>query len=107
MAIPESRGRTTTAKRLHLLNARRICASCPVLRQCRAWALTDPDPVDFMVAGGLTVHERDVIRGTSRRQRHPIEHGTHSGYVQHHARHEVSCDACKAAHTRYTHGGAA
>lgn len=28
-------------------------------------------------------------------------HGTHSGYVQHRARGEDACDACKKAHTIY------
>ena len=39
-----------------------ICRGCPVLEQCRAWALTAPDPAEAMIAGGLTFAERVVLR---------------------------------------------
>jgi len=34
------------------------CARCPVLLECRAWALTDPDPAVDHVAGGMTPKQR-------------------------------------------------
>jgi len=39
-----------------------ICHTCPVLVECRRWALTSPDPAIDMVAGGLTPWERRAIR---------------------------------------------
>jgi len=42
--------------------AREICDRCPVLEQCRAWALSRPDPAHGMIAGGLTPHERQRRR---------------------------------------------
>jgi hypothetical protein len=39
-----------------------ICHICPVLMDCRRWALTSPDPAVDMVAGGLTPWERRTIR---------------------------------------------
>jgi len=39
-----------------------ICINCPVLQQCRSWALTTPDPAVDHVAGGLTPWERKNIR---------------------------------------------
>jgi WhiB family redox-sensing transcriptional regulator len=39
-----------------------ICMTCPVLQQCRNWALTTPDPAVDHVAGGLTPWERRNIR---------------------------------------------
>jgi WhiB family redox-sensing transcriptional regulator len=39
-----------------------ICHRCPVLIECRRWALTSPDPAVDMVAGGLTPWERRAIR---------------------------------------------
>jgi len=39
-----------------------ICHRCPVLFECRRWALTSPDPAVDMVAGGLTPWERRTIR---------------------------------------------
>ena len=45
--------------------AKRVCRECPVLRQCRAHALAAED---YGVWGGLTAHERDLIRQDSARQ---------------------------------------
>ncbi|MFC8503448.1 WhiB family transcriptional regulator [Pedococcus sp. NPDC057267] len=39
--------------------AKRVCHQCPVIRQCREHALAAED---FGVWGGLTAHEREVIR---------------------------------------------
>lgn len=43
-------------------HARSICNRCPVLHDCRQWAMTDPDPAEWMHAGGLTYRERRAIR---------------------------------------------
>lgn len=42
--------------------AKAICAECPVLAECRIWALTTPDPAIDHVAGALTPWERRTIR---------------------------------------------
>ena len=47
--------------------AKQICASCPVLAQCRAHALAVHEP--YGVWGGLSESERDVI---VRRQDRPL-----------------------------------
>lgn len=40
--------------------AKEVCARCPVLATCRAWALrTSPE---FGIFGGLTAHERRLVR---------------------------------------------
>lgn len=39
-----------------------ICAVCPVLDECRAWALTEPDPAVSHIAGGLHPEERRRLR---------------------------------------------
>jgi hypothetical protein len=39
-----------------------ICLTCPVIAECRSWALTTPDPAVDHVAGGLTPWERKNIR---------------------------------------------
>ena len=41
-----------------------ICADCPVLQQCRSWALTSPDPAIDHVAGGMTPRQRYKWRKT-------------------------------------------
>ena len=48
-----------------IAEAKAICRRCPVLEQCRDWALTDPDPAEAMIAGGLTFDERVVLRRAS------------------------------------------
>lgn len=49
--------------------AKAICATCPVLDECRQWALTSPDPAEQMIAGGLTPDERFAARTGARRRR--------------------------------------
>ena len=39
-----------------------VCQRCPVLSECRDWALTTPDPAVDHVAGGLTPWQRRTIR---------------------------------------------
>lgn len=46
-------------------NAKRICAECPVIDQCRRYALTNPD-IDG-VLGGMTSKERQQQRRRQRR----------------------------------------
>jgi hypothetical protein len=46
----------------HIAHAKTICADCPVLEPCRAWALTRPDPCEALVAGGFTPAERTIRR---------------------------------------------
>ena len=49
----------TRAEFRHIERAKTICAGCPVLWECRAWALSTPDPCVGLVAGGLTPAERE------------------------------------------------
>lgn len=47
----------------HGVDARRqVCLRCPVVDECRAWALTDPDPAFGHMAGGMTPRERWLWR---------------------------------------------
>jgi WhiB family redox-sensing transcriptional regulator len=39
-----------------------ICANCPVIEQCYEWAMSEPDPAQYHVAGGHTPIERRQIR---------------------------------------------
>jgi hypothetical protein len=39
-----------------------ICMTCPVMAECREWAMSTPDPAFDHVAGGLTPWERRNIR---------------------------------------------
>jgi WhiB family redox-sensing transcriptional regulator len=45
--------------RLQVAQAKAVCARCPVLAQCREWALPAQG---YGVAGGLDEHERSKIR---------------------------------------------
>lgn len=39
-----------------------VCARCPVLSPCRAWAMGPVDPVPGLVAGGITSQNRAKMR---------------------------------------------
>jgi WhiB family transcriptional regulator, redox-sensing transcriptional regulator len=66
---PWMRQRACTPTQLHLFfpargasanPAKQICANCPVVQQCAAWALNDHGLEG--VLGGMTAGERDRIR---------------------------------------------
>lgn len=42
--------------------AKRLCQGCPLMQACREWALARPDKAEFGVWGGLTEHERRMLR---------------------------------------------
>lgn len=48
------------AQRKALDRAKELCFGCPVLRQCREWAMRNAEP--FGVWGGMTVSERKRLR---------------------------------------------
>jgi len=60
-------GERGPARRERDASAREICASCPVLQQCRTHALTVREP--YGVWGGLTEDDREAIYA-DRRHRH-------------------------------------
>ncbi|MFE7442377.1 WhiB family transcriptional regulator [Streptomyces chartreusis] len=44
------------------LIAKRMCLSCPILAQCRSWALANPQLADFGIWGGTSRGERIAAR---------------------------------------------
>nr|WP_245194718.1 WhiB family transcriptional regulator [Kitasatospora phosalacinea] len=56
----------TAARLAREEQAKRVCARCPVLLECREHALAQPEP--YGVWGGLTAAERRVVL-TRRRRR--------------------------------------
>lgn len=72
-AIPGPYGNRRRAREAHIARAKALCAGCPVLEQCRDWALTRPDPAYGMIAGGLDPDQRRARRPTPtpRRDRPP------------------------------------
>ena len=54
---------------LQVEEAKAVCAGCPVLAQCRTWALDNPRLAEFGVFGGLSEDERRSIRRRERRSR--------------------------------------
>lgn len=82
--------------------AKELCAECPVLTQCREYALRSED--EYGVMGGLTARQRRDMRAEMRRagelpprEPAPIRHGTAAGARAHHRRGETSCPACSRA----------
>ena len=54
--------------------AKRVCARCPVLLECREHALLQPEP--YGVWGGLTAAERRVVLARRRRRDAEIQRTT-------------------------------
>jgi WhiB family redox-sensing transcriptional regulator len=80
--------------------AKAVCASCPVITECRTHALEQGEK--FGIWGGLSEAQRKEIRsGRVRRQSWPIKHGTPSGYNIHLRRGETPCAACRQAISVY------
>lgn len=92
---------------LQIEQAKAVCNRCPVMGQCRQWALETRQ--DSGVWGGLSEGER---RATQRRQtrstattppqpRPVAKCGTRSGYKRHQREHSAICSPCRAANTAY------
>ena len=63
MMMPASaRGHADNKARHAIDRAKTYCDRCPVVAECRAWAMADPDPVPEAIAGGLTPQERKQRR---------------------------------------------
>lgn len=61
MTMPREHSQTRAAIQ-HITVAIARCEQCPVLHECRLWALTTPDPATGLVAGGHTPNQRQRIR---------------------------------------------
>jgi WhiB family redox-sensing transcriptional regulator len=70
--------------------AKAICATCPVLTECRTWALNAGTDADYGIWGGLNEAERRRIR------RGTIRHGSNVAYSDRGCR----CGICVDAHAR-------
>jgi WhiB family transcriptional regulator, redox-sensing transcriptional regulator len=55
--------------------AKRVCARCPVMLECREHALLQPEP--YGVWGGLTAAERRVVLARRRRRDAELQRTTH------------------------------
>ncbi|GAB2589816.1 WhiB family transcriptional regulator [Streptomyces capparidis] len=59
--------------------AKRVCARCPVLLECREHALLQPEP--YGVWGGLTAAERRVVLARRRRREAELKSAAHRGRI--------------------------
>ncbi|MCF3144335.1 WhiB family transcriptional regulator [Streptomyces platensis] len=55
--------------------AKRVCARCPVMVECREHALLQPEP--YGVWGGLTAAERRVVLTRRRRRESELQRAAH------------------------------
>ena len=76
--------------------AKAICALCPVIQECRQWALNAGTDADFGIWGGLDEAERREIRTGRRLARD--RHGTVACYLANGCR----CEPCKQAEAKAT-----
>ena len=86
--------------------ARDVCAGCPVLEECREWAIVNVSDVD-VVAGSVFagVSARTIKRWRLQRKGAAglpaVNHGTYGGYFAHRRRGESPCEACREAYNAY------
>lgn len=59
---------STVAAVAQIEKAKAVCARCPVLVECRTWALQNPRLAEFGVFGGMSEDERRTTQ-VRRRQR--------------------------------------
>jgi hypothetical protein len=62
MLIPENLKTYQTHVKARIALAKTICHGCPVLTECREWALSEPDPAYTMVAAGMSPKDRNAAR---------------------------------------------
>lgn len=101
------------------LDAKRVCAGCPVRAQCLDYAMTverdaayrfgvwgglSPDERARLAAGAVVVPwvgkpkpEKPAEVGADGRRLKPIRHGTAGGAQAHYRRGESPCESCAAA----------
>ncbi len=82
--------------------ARAVCSTCPVSKECLIYAYTE-SPRVLGIWGGTSDRQRRRVPGTRVHGSLPqaIKHGTNAGYNQHRRRGETMCDGCRQAHSRY------
>lgn len=83
-----ARGDANTA-----MQAKLICRTCPVIQECLAYAVANPDLVGIW--GGKSWRQRKDLRTEKARPRPPC--GTNSGWRSHQWYNEDVCAACKHA----------
>lgn len=77
--------------------AKLVCRQCPVITQCRDFAVAAPMLLDG-VWGGTTARERQELRRERGiRSRLPNVCGTPAGVRRHYRNKEVPCAACRRA----------
>jgi len=54
--------------------AKAVCARCPVLEQCRTWAMENPKLTEYGVFGGMSEDERRALRRKRRRRAADASH---------------------------------
>lgn len=82
--------------------AKAVCAECPVLAQCRDWALAVTNKIEGGVIAGMYEDELAHARRTTvqrRAQNRARRCGTPTAYAAHLANGE-RCDVCLEAHNR-------
>lgn len=70
--------------------ATKLCGGCPVINECLAYALTNPEVEGIW--GGTTDNGRAILR-----RKAGDRHGTYAEYLAHHDRGEKACRRCSQA----------
>lgn len=82
--------------------ARQFCLDCPVKQECMDYA--SENAIDSGIWGGegsKAIRRNRRRLGLALQRPTVIQHGTYTGYQQHHKRHETPCFDCKQARRVY------
>jgi hypothetical protein len=82
----------------NLAKAQKICATCPVNKECLEYAIQLPTNTIGIYAGHTT---RQLNKLRTNQHRPLIRHGSPSGYNKERDLGLPTCQLCRAANTRY------
>jgi hypothetical protein len=82
----------------NLAKAQKICATCPVNKECLEYAIQLPTNTIGIYAGHTT---RQLNKLRLQQDRQHIRHGTTAGYNKELQLGQPTCQLCRAANTRY------
>lgn len=80
----------------HAVEAKAVCADCPVTAECLAYALRHR--IKEGIWGGTSYNERRHIPNPNPRKVADINHATYGGYATHKRRGEQPCEGCLQAY---------
>lgn len=81
----------------HSGKAKAICEGCPVISECKDYAIKSPNLLRGVWGGMSEAELHDARRKAGTKVKQPLECGTPAGYRAHYREGQVPCAACRRA----------